>query len=107
MSNIETIDLAALKQGLAHGKILLVDVREAHEYASGHVAGALLRPLSRFDARDLPPPSNQTIVFICRSGRRSVTALELAQAQGRGDIRVHYLGGMLGWAGAGEPVACP
>ncbi len=105
MSIIETIELGTLKQGLSEGKILLVDVREDDEYAEGHVAGALLQPLSRFNAHELPPPSDKTVVFICRSGRRSVTALELAQAQGRSDIKVHYRGGMLGWADAGEPIA--
>ncbi len=105
MSIVETIELSDLKLGLAQGKILLIDVREDDEYADGHVAGALLRPLSRFDVGNLPPPSDKTIVMICRSGRRSAAALEMAQAQGRHDMRLHYLGGMLGWGGAGEPIA--
>ncbi len=44
------------------------------------------------------------IVLSCRSGRRSITALGLAQQAGRDDIRAHYPGGILGWEGAGEPV---
>ena len=31
-------------------------------------------------------------------------ALGLAQAGGRDDVRAHFTGGMLEWAGAGEPV---
>ena len=40
---------------LEQGKILLVDVREPMEYAAERIPGALLYPLSSFDAALLPP----------------------------------------------------
>ncbi len=99
------IDHADLKAGLADGSILLVDVREADEYAAGHIAGALFNPLSSFDPSKLPTPAaGRKIVIYCRSGRRSVTAMEKARAAGRADADTHYAGGILGWTGAGEPV---
>jgi rhodanese-related sulfurtransferase len=99
------IDLADLKAGLTDGSILLVDVREAEEYAAGHIAGALFNPLSAFDPAKLPKPgAGQKVVIYCRSGRRSVTAMERARAGGRADADTHYGGGILGWTGAGEPV---
>jgi rhodanese-related sulfurtransferase len=102
---VEDVSLKDLKAGLADGSIVLVDVREPHEYAAGHIPGSSLNPLQSFDADALPPPvAGKQIVFSCRSGRRSIAALGLAQAAGRDDIRAHYPGGILGWEGAGEPV---
>jgi rhodanese-related sulfurtransferase len=102
---VEDVSLQDLKAGLADGSIILIDVREPHEYAVGHIKGSSLNPLQSFDPAALPPAeSGKRIVFSCRSGRRSISALGLAQQAGRSDIRAHYPGGILGWEGAGEPV---
>jgi len=102
---VEDVSLKDLKEGLADGSIVLVDVREPNEYAAGHIPGSSLNPLQSFNVDALPAPqSGRRIVFSCRSGRRSITALGLAQQAGRDDIRAHYPGGILGWTGAGEPV---
>jgi len=99
------ISLDDLKKGLADGSILLVDVREAEEFAAGHIKGALFNPLSQFDPSKLPVAGEgQKVVIYCRSGRRSVTAMEQARAAGRGDADTHYGGGILGWLAGGEPV---
>ena len=85
---VEDVSLDDLKQGLADGSVVLVDVREPHEYFAGHIPGSSLNALQSFDTDALPPPQpGKTIVFSCRSGRRSITALGLAQAAGRDDIR--------------------
>lgn len=102
---IQDISLDELKQGLADGSILLVDVREAEEYAAGHIRGALFNPLSQFDPGKLPAAGpGKKVVLHCRSGRRSVTAMEKAQLAGRADVDTHFAGGMLAWVDAGEPV---
>jgi rhodanese-related sulfurtransferase len=102
---VEDVSLEELKAGLADGSIALVDVREPNEWEAGRIPGATLNALSIFDPAALPPQKHgQRIVLHCRSGRRSITALGLAQAAGRSDIRAHFTGGMLEWAGAGEKV---
>ncbi len=98
---IVDLDREAVKQGLSDGSILLVDVREPHEFAAGHIPGAVSNPLSTFDPSALP--EGRRIVFSCAAGVRSVRAMEFAQAAGR-DIREHYKGGFKDWAAAGEPV---
>lgn len=105
MPIIHDISLEDLKAGMADGSIALVDVREAHEYAAGHIKGAILNPLTIFDPAALPNRPGQKIVLHCRSGKRSITALGLAQASGRPDVTTHFEPGMLGWAAAGEEVA--
>ncbi len=102
---VEDVSLQQLKAGLADGSIALVDVREANEWAAGHIPGATFNPLSAFNPAALPAPkAGQRIVLHCRSGKRSISALDLAQQGGREDVRAHFTGGMLEWQGAGEQV---
>jgi len=97
-ANDDEITYPALVKALAEGKVALVDVREQNEWDAGHVAGAVLHPLSAFDPEQLP--RDKPIVLICRSGNRSMTALRAARAAGFEDIW-HYKGGALGWAREG------
>lgn len=101
---ITHLDRDAIKRGLADGSILLVDVREPNEFEAGHIPGAVLFPLSTFDAAQLPDAGGRRLVFSCRSGKRSQTAIAHAAAAGL-SWREHYAGGFLDWAEAGEPVS--
>jgi thiosulfate/3-mercaptopyruvate sulfurtransferase len=40
-----TVELAWLRANLAHQDVVVVDTREAHEYAAGHIAGAVSIPV--------------------------------------------------------------
>lgn len=95
------LDREDIKRGLRDGSILVVDVREPHEFAAGHIPGAVSHPLSTFDPSALP--EGPRIVFSCAAGVRSLRALEFAQAAGR-DLHEHYRGGFKDWLAAGEPV---
>ena len=81
--------------------VVVVDVREPNEYAGGHVPAAINPPLSRFDAQRLP--QRKPLVFVCKSGARSASALNKARAAGREDVR-HYSGGAMGWQARGETI---
>ncbi len=50
------LDRDTVKRGLSDGSMLVIDVREQHEYAAGHIPGAVSHPLSEFD----PPPSRRS-----------------------------------------------
>ena len=94
------LDRDEVKRGLAEGSIHLIDVREPHEFAAGHIPGSVSMPLSRFDPDALP---EGRVVFSCAAGVRWVRAAQAAQAAGR-DLREHYRGGFKDWVEAGEPV---
>jgi rhodanese-related sulfurtransferase len=98
------LDRDEVKRGLAEGSLLLVDVREPHEFAAGHIPGSVSHPLSGFDPSALPVEEGRRIVFSCASGVRSVRAIEFAQGSGL-DLREHYKGGFKDWSASGEPVA--
>jgi rhodanese-related sulfurtransferase len=105
MTNFNDMSLEELQAGIAEGSLMLVDVREAEEYAAGHIKGARFLPLSKFDPAKLPAPQDgKKIVIYCRSGRRSVTAMEQARLGGRSDCDTHFGGGILGWLDAGLEV---
>ncbi|MFG0328144.1 MAG: rhodanese-like domain-containing protein [Phycisphaerales bacterium JB037] len=95
-----------LKSWLDHGDTVLVDVREDFEHAEERIAGAMLVPLSKFDAGAIRRAhEGKRVVFHCRSGKRS------ADAAGRfasGDEPVmHLSGGIEAWKSAGLPITRP
>jgi rhodanese-related sulfurtransferase len=83
---------------------LLLDVREADEWLAGHAPGAVHLPLTALAAgAGLPAEApKRPVIVICRSGRRSLKAVELLRA--RGVEAVDVIGGMQEWAAAGLPV---
>jgi rhodanese-related sulfurtransferase len=102
-SPIETLDAPEVARLLHAGKLLLIDVREPPEYASERIAGALLYPLSTFDATTLPDDGNRRVVFHCGSGKRSLTAAERRLGAGQPHA-AHMGGGIAAWKAAGLPV---
>jgi len=100
---IETLDPAEVARLLRAGKILLIDVREPAEYASERIHGALLYPLSTFDAAALPTDGTRRVVFHCGSGKRSLVAAEKYLAAGHNHA-AHLDGGISSWKAAGLPV---
>ena len=89
-------------RGLTEGTMLLVDVREPNETAVERYPDAVIVPLSAFDVGQIPDPQGRQVVFVCRSGRRSVTASQVSQAHGL-PYDAHLAGGLLAWKAAGLP----
>jgi rhodanese-related sulfurtransferase len=57
--------------------VVLVDVREAHEYALAHIADAVLCPLSQFATWASHLDQTAYLVVICHHGIRSAAAAQL------------------------------
>ncbi len=101
------LDREAVKQGLAEGSLLVIDVREAHEFEAGHIPGAVSHPLSEFDPAalaELIKADGRRPVLSCAAGVRSANALVAAQRSGL-DLSEHYRGGFKDWYAAGEDIA--
>ena len=81
---------------------LLLDVREPHEYQAGHAPKAKHVALGVVNHRLAELPKNRTIVAVCRSGRRSQTAVQ--QLRAAGFTAVNLTGGMQAWQSADLPV---
>ena len=99
-AEVTAAELAALLAGPRAPQV--VDVREAHEWAAGHLAGARHAPLARLGAaldRD-PLDPRAPVVTVCASGVRSARAAERLRARGASDVR-SLAGGLAAWRAAG------
>lgn len=88
------------------GRALLVDVREDDEWQAGRAPDAVHVPLAQVQERleDLDERrGSRTLIFICRSGRRSAEAARAAQAAGLAGV-FNVDGGMNDWVAAGLPL---
>jgi adenylyltransferase/sulfurtransferase len=95
---IRAADLAAR---VARGEpLVLVDVREDHEWATGRIPGAVHAPLSRLDgALAALDPAREVVVY-CAAGVRSQDAGRRLRAAGFERV-LSLAGGILGWTAAG------
>ncbi len=82
---------------------LVIDVREPDEYASGHIPGAILVPLSTVLQNSGEFLSEDTVFVVCRSGGRSMQACEVLHDNGIVNV-VNVAGGTMGWISLGNEV---
>jgi len=84
---------------------LVLDVREAAEYAAGHIPNARNIPLGELGGRtdELAKYKARPVVLVCQSGSRSASARTLLEKAGF--EKVHNLGGgIAGWQKDGHPL---
>lgn len=93
----ETSDARALHRGT------VLDVRNADEYARGHIDGAVLMPLHLVPLRVSELDRSETYYVVCESAGRSGQATAYLAQHGF-DAR-SMQGGMSAWRAAGLPVA--
>ncbi|EFQ84618.1 rhodanese-like protein [Aeromicrobium marinum DSM 15272] len=100
--DIASTDVDSLPSPLPSDLVVL-DVREPHEWQAGHIDGAVHIPLGELTSRvgDLDPAARTLVV--CHVGGRSARATAWLQSQGH-DV-VNLDGGMDAWEAAGRPVA--
>lgn len=84
---------------------LLLDVREAHEYALIHAPHSTHIPLAQLSQRlnKIAAYQDQPLAVMCRSGMRSAQAVKLLQAAGYRQVS-NVSGGIMAWDSAGLEV---
>ena len=82
---------------------VLVDVREAWEFAQGHASGAVNVPLSAFRARFGEISRDREVLVICHVGQRSMMAAKFLRQQGFMQV-ANVEGGTEDWELAGLPM---
>lgn len=100
---LETLTPPEAHRLATDGKVLLVDVREAHEWAAGHVPGAHHAPLSSLAQTAASIPTDKPVVFYCMMGGRSAKAVELCGQLGL-PHHTHVGGGIGAWRAHGLPI---
>jgi rhodanese-related sulfurtransferase len=89
----------------ANPKIVLLDVREDHEWQAGHAAGAvhLGKGILERDLERLYPDPKTEIIMYCGGGFRSALSCDAAQKMGYRNVH-SLMGGYKGMAAAGWPM---
>lgn len=104
---VNEISVAEARAKLAaNSKVVLVDVREDHEWQAGHAVEAvhLGKGILERDLEKLYPDPNTEIVMYCGGGFRSALTCDAAQKMGY--RKVHSLiGGYKGMVAAGWAMA--
>jgi rhodanese-related sulfurtransferase len=106
---IHEIDPDAATAVLAETDVL-IDVREADEYAAGHIAGAINIPRGLLEFRlsstaELDSRALRIVLYCKTSGRAALSAVAMADM---GYLNVQSIaGGYDAWVAAGKPVMKP
>jgi len=103
LSQVPQIGVDDLTESLNHHAVTLIDVRNANEWAVGHIAGAIHIPLGRLGERFAEIPQGKPIVMQCAGGARSLIGASVLKARGV-DRVINLVGGFGAWVKAGQPV---
>ena len=88
--------------GLANGRITLIDIREIDEYSREHIDHALHIPLSALEKGGIELEVGKDVVFHCRSGHR--TDMNCAQLAAHVNVDAAVMaGGLNAWKTANLP----
>ena len=100
---IPEVDACLVLSWLEAGDTVLVDVRETVEYEAEHIPGALLCPLSTFEADLFPRFPGKRVVIHCAVGKRSAAACKQLRNADYPDEVLNLAGGIGAWKAAGCP----
>jgi rhodanese-related sulfurtransferase len=101
---LEPVSREDLARRVRTGDVVVVDVRPAREYESGHIAGALSVPVDEFGKRLARLPARKEIVAYCR-GPYCVMAYDaVAKLRASGRRARRLVDGFPEWRAAGLPV---
>jgi len=81
------VELSPAELAQRRERVRLIDVREPHEYDISRIEGAELIPLGELHAQLHRLDPGEELVVHCKSGGRSMQALELLQGAGFGHVR--------------------
>ena len=94
----QQITQEAAKKMMDTQKVVILDVREQHEYDSGHISGAVLLPVGAITegtAVAVIGDLDTVVLVYCRSGNRSKTASQVLVDLGY--TSVYEFGGINDW----------
>ena len=97
-NSYQQITQEAAKEMMDTQEVVILDVREQHEYDSGHIPGAVLLPVGTIaeDTAAAVIDDLDTVVLVyCRSGNRSKTASQALADLGY--TNVYEFGGINDW----------
>jgi hydroxyacylglutathione hydrolase len=101
---IELIDPEQLAERLDGQDLIVLDVRDEHEFAEGHIPGSINLPYGELPDRQGELPRDREIAAICSGGKRSGLAASILQREGFERVLHVANGGVGTWRRSGRPV---
>jgi rhodanese-related sulfurtransferase len=82
---------------------VVLDVRPAAEFDTGHLPGARNIPVTEFDKRAGEVPAGKPVIVCCASGANSARVAASLRKAGRQDV-FNLSGGLRAWSQGGLPL---
>ena len=97
-----TVTVASFEKVLKENpsSILLVDVRDAKEFATGTMKGAVNLPINDLEKKVNTLPKDKPVVFICGTGARSGEAYDMVKLLA-GDVQASFIDAEIKFTGDG------
>ncbi len=107
-SDALSVSLDTARAEFEAGRVVLIDIREPNEHATGVARGARLLPMSQLGQRlsEISTDPKQPVLLICNTQNRSSRTLKALRERGYGHVRF-VEGGMSEWARRGWPMVKP
>ena len=100
---IPQVSAEDLHRMMSQNGLQILDVREAADYARGHVSGALNLPITQLELNLSKLDTERSLVLMCAEGHRSSTAASLLAR--KGFPKLYFVnGGISAWIKAGYAV---
>ena len=80
--------------------IMVVDVRDAKEFAAGTMKGAVNLPINDLEKKVNTLPKNKPVVFVCGTGARSGEAYDMVKLLA-GDVQAYFIDAEIKFGGDG------
>jgi rhodanese-related sulfurtransferase len=111
-TSMDVVSLEEARRLHEAGQVVLIDIREPQEHATGVAEGAKLLPMSQIGKRlaEIPTDPAKPVLLICNTQNRSSNTLRALRAQISAEKYAHvrYVhGGMSDWAKRGWPMVQP
>lgn len=104
----EAVTLDFARAELEAGRVVLIDIREPQEHATGVAQGARLLPMGQIRDRlaEIPKDPGTPVLLVCNTQNRSSAVTKALRENGYGNVR-YVAGGMSEWVRRGWPVVPP
>jgi len=104
----DSVSLDFARAEFEAGRVVLIDIREPNEHATGVAQGVQLLPMRQLGARlsEIPTAADKPVLLICNTQNRSSSTLSALRERGYPHVRF-VQGGMSEWVRRGWPVVRP